>query len=118
MTEYVFPIDQYDSKEYIFFPACAYNGNRFKSVKRNYPPFYTKEEMTANMPVIITDVPRLNPDGSGVIEITSGDVSVYGHVFKRAKKRPSYFHHTADRRQKFGAVLFRRHLQNHLSGPA
>lgn len=88
MTEYVFPIDQYDSKEYIFFPACAYNGNRFQSVKRNYPPFYTKEEMKADMPVIITDVPRLNPDGSGVIEITTGDVSVpcMGMFSKERKK--------------------------------
>lgn len=88
MQEYLFPIDQYDAKEYIFFPACAYNGNRFVSVKRNYPPFYTTEEMTEDMPVMITDVPRLNPDGSGGIEITTGDVSVpCMGMFSQARKK-------------------------------
>jgi len=33
----------FDKDEYVLFPACAYNGNRFDSVKRNYPPMFTLE---------------------------------------------------------------------------
>ena len=63
-------------EEYVLFPACAYKGNQFKSVKRNYPPVFTAEEASADMEVTITDVPRLNKDGSGSIQVTTGDVSV------------------------------------------
>lgn len=37
---------------------------------------FSREEARPNMPVTITDVPRLNQDGSGKIEVTTGDVSV------------------------------------------
>lgn len=80
-----FPVD---GSEYVLFPACCYNGNRFKSVRRAYPPMFTAEEAAEDMPVTITDVIRLNEDGSGKIEVTTGDVSVpcIG-VFDRKNKR-------------------------------
>ncbi len=58
------------------FPACAYNGNRFRSVKRDYPPCFTQEEIGIDAQTLITDVVRLNEDGSGKIAVTTGDVSV------------------------------------------
>ena len=62
---------------YVFFPACCYQGNQFQSVKRSYPPMYLPEEAKAEgMPILITDVPRLETDGSGCIEVTAGDLSV------------------------------------------
>lgn len=64
----------YYNDDYILMPACAYNGNRFPSVKKSYPPMFSKEE--AEIPNLITDVPRLNQDGSGKIEVTSADMSV------------------------------------------
>lgn len=64
----------YYSDDYILMPACAYNGNRFPSVKTGYPPMFSKE--TAKIENLITDVPRLNEDGSGKIEVTSADMSV------------------------------------------
>jgi hypothetical protein len=37
---------------------------------------FLPKEAKINMPVTITDVPRLNKDGSGKIEVTTGDVAV------------------------------------------
>ena len=62
--------------DYIFIPACCYNGNRFKVLKKSYPPMFTPDEASVDMPTTITDVPRLNPDGSGKIEVTSADAAV------------------------------------------
>ena len=62
--------------DYIFMPACCYNGNRFLSLPKKYPPMFTPEEASVDMPTVITDVPRLQEDGSGKIEVTSGDAAV------------------------------------------
>jgi len=72
---------------FIFLPACAYNGNRFSRRKCPYPPMYTEEECKTGAPVI-SDVPALNPDGSGIIEVTSGDMSVpcFGAFFRESKE--------------------------------
>ena len=63
-------------REYVLFPACCYKGNQFTSLKRNYPPMFTEEEAGVEQETIITDVPRLEKDGSGSIQVTTGDVSV------------------------------------------
>ena len=77
-----------DGDEYVLLPACCYNGNRFCSLKKIYPPMFAPEEAEAQMPVTITDVIRLQPDGSGRIEAATGDVSTpcIG-VFSEAKKK-------------------------------
>ena len=75
MAEVVFDIGFYED-DYIFMPACCYNGNRFNVIKRDYPPMYTPEEASADIETCITDVPRLDKDASGAIEVTTGDVSV------------------------------------------
>lgn len=67
---------QWEEDAYVFLPACAYNGNRFQRRKTAYPPEYTVAECGVNPAPIITDVPALNPDGSGKIEVNSGDLSV------------------------------------------
>lgn len=72
----VTPEYDFDGSEYVLFPACCYNGNRFDVLKKDYPPLFTSEEARVDMPVTITDVPRLEKDGSGIIEVTTGDVSV------------------------------------------
>jgi hypothetical protein len=64
------------SDEYVLFPACAYNGNKFDVLKKKYPPMFEVAEGKVDMPVTITDVVHLNKDGSGKIEVTTGDVSV------------------------------------------
>lgn len=60
---------------YVFIPACCYAGNQFDVRKYEYPPMFTKEEAKVDMPVTITDVPRLEKDGSGKIEVTAGDAA-------------------------------------------
>lgn len=66
----------WDRDTYVFMPACVYNGNRFKKSVSSYPPMYRKEECGIMPEPVISDVPALNPDGSGSIEVTSGDLSV------------------------------------------
>ena len=77
-----------DGSEYVLLPACCYNGNRFCSLKKTYPPMFALEEAAVDLPVTITDVIRLQPDGSGRIEATTGDVSTpcIG-VFSEKKKK-------------------------------
>lgn len=80
-----------DGQEFVLFPACCYDGNRFDVLKKDYPPLFTDEEARVDMPITISDVPRLNQDGSGVIEVTAGDVSVpCVGVFSR-KYRKAFF---------------------------
>lgn len=77
-----------DGEEYVLLPACCYNGNRFVSVKREYPPMFTPEEAGVDIPVTITDVIRLNQDGSGRIETTTGDTATpCVGVFSRKRKK-------------------------------
>lgn len=76
---------QWEQDAYVFLPACAYNGNQFKRRKTNYPPEYTVAECGVNPQPIITDVPALDPDGSGRMEVTTGDLSVpcFGVFFRQ-----------------------------------
>lgn len=81
-------IENCDGSEYLLLPACAYNGNRFPVLKKEYPPMFSPEEAGPDMPGYITDVPRLEQDGSGSIQVTSGDLSVpCAGVFLPKQKR-------------------------------
>lgn len=73
---------------YVFIPACCYVGNQFEVLPYEYPPMFTLEDAKVDMPVTITDVPRLAPDGSGKIEVTAGDAATpCVGVFSPAQKR-------------------------------
>ncbi len=61
---------------YIMVPACAYDGNRFEAVSRKYPPMFTEEELGTDVPVRITDVPRLAKEGDSFMDVTTGDLAV------------------------------------------
>ncbi len=83
-----FEFSDWEDDAHIMMPACAYNGNRYRRTGRyGYPMVYTKDEV-ASKEIIIPEVPALNPDGSGVIEVTSGDMSVpcVGIFYNKAKK--------------------------------
>ena len=60
---------------YVFIPACCYAGNQFAVLDYQYPPMFRPEDAKVDMPVTITDVPRLQPDGSGRIEVSTGDAA-------------------------------------------
>ena len=61
------------------------------------------------MPITITDVPRLNADGSGAVELTTGDVSVPCIGVYRRGEGKAYFLWTVQQIQ--GVNLFRRQLR-------
>ncbi len=77
-----------NADNYVFIPACCYAGNQFQVLKYSYPPMFRPEDAKIDMPVTISDVPRLEPDGSGKIEVSTGDASVpcIG-VFSASEKR-------------------------------
>lgn len=105
-----FAIDFIDWEEdaYIFAPACLYNGNRFPKVDRCwYSPCYMNDELGENAKEYINNVPALNVDGSGVVEVTSGDmatpcVAVY---FKKSKKAVFVFFEQAVKGNNIGIKI-------------
>lgn len=77
----------WDNDSYLFMPACVYDGNRFKKSYVSYPPMYKACELGTNPEPVISDVPSLNPNGSGTVEVTSADMSLpcVGVFSKKAK---------------------------------
>ncbi|MCQ2431341.1 MAG: hypothetical protein MJ175_01920 [Clostridia bacterium] len=85
----------WEENAYILIPACAYNGNRLTRVVRGYPPMYRPEEAGADCDPLMTEVPALNPDGSGSIQVTTGDMATpCVGIFYREKKE-AFFLFTA-----------------------
>ena len=87
MSKVVIDVKFHDD-DFIFVPSACYDGNRFRCLKKKYPPMFTPEEAKLDMETCITDGPRLNPDGSGKIELTSCDPAVpcIG-VYKRCENK-------------------------------
>ena len=78
----------FNKDNYVFIPACCYAGNQFQVLKYSYPPLFKPENARINMPITISDVPRLEPDGSGKIEVTTGDAATpCVGVFSPSEKR-------------------------------
>ncbi len=65
-----------DKDDFVLFPACCYNANKFKAKLMSYPPMFSLSETGLDVPTTITDVPRLNEDATGCISIDVGDLSV------------------------------------------
>lgn len=61
---------------YIMVPACAYDGNRFEAVHRRYPPMFIEEELGIDVPVRMTEVPRLARNGDSFMDVTTGDMAM------------------------------------------
>lgn len=72
----------------MFMPACAYNGNRFKIMKMNYPPRYRHEHYGTDNEPLIGNIPSMGKDGKGEIEVTSADMAVpcVGLYYKNKKQ--------------------------------
>ena len=79
---------EWEDDAYIFLPACVYDGNKFKRKRFTYPPMYRETDCGVRALPLISDVPALNTDGSGKIEVTSGDMSVpcFGVFFRHKQK--------------------------------
>ena len=72
-VEFHLPVRPSDS--YIMIPACAYDGNRFEAVARKYPPMFLESEMGTDVPVRMTQVPRLARTGDSFMDVTTGDMA-------------------------------------------
>lgn len=93
--ELVYSIDmEITGEEYVLFPACCYKGNQFQSFRKNYPPMFLEEETGVEIENGITDVPRLEKDGSGSIQVTTGDVSVPCVAVYSEKEKKAVFVYT------------------------
>ncbi|MGN0516158.1 hypothetical protein [Eubacterium sp.] len=67
----------WDKDNYVFAPAALYNGNRFESLCKEYPPMLTAQEAQSySGETVISDVPRLNRNGDGYVQLNSGDLSL------------------------------------------
>ncbi len=67
----------WSTENYVLAPAAAYNGNRFRSLRKPYPPMLHAEDgIAAEMPVTITDVPCLSQrEGLSALHLRSGDMA-------------------------------------------
>jgi hypothetical protein len=79
---------EWEKDTYLFMPSCVYDGNAFEKMSCRYPPIYRESDLKTNACPIISDIPALNPDRSGKIEVTSGDLSVpcVGVFFRKSKE--------------------------------
>ena len=83
-----FRLDAPIADTYVMIPGCAYDGNRFERVRRSYPPMYTEEEFGLDVPVRMTEVPALAPEGDSFMDVTSGDMALpCVCVLRRSEKR-------------------------------
>jgi len=80
----------WEDDTYLFMPACAYNGNRdiHRRTFLRYPPYCCPENIGLNPRLDGAQVPGLEPDGSGLMEVTAGDMSVpcFGVYLPKARK--------------------------------
>lgn len=76
----------YERDAYVFAPACIYDGNRYKKVRRSYPPQYYEGE--TEEPRILYGIPALDVDGGGSAEFTVADMAspIIGVFYKHAKE--------------------------------
>jgi hypothetical protein len=72
-----FELAGWSTRNYVLMPAAAYDGNRFKSIRMDYPPFLHEHDgIGPDMPITITDVPRLElEEGPSFIHLRSGDMA-------------------------------------------
>jgi hypothetical protein len=73
-----FTFNNWSKSNYVLMPGATYNGNRFESRRIRYSPkLLDSRDIGPEMPMIISDVPRLNiNDGPSRIQERSGTMSV------------------------------------------
>jgi len=89
----VWRFSDWEPDTWVFLPACAYGGNRewtgIPLAEPVYPPGPSAHGRGPEPRLEMTEtVPALKPDGSGVIEVTAGDLSVpcAGFFFPKAQR--------------------------------
>lgn len=72
-----FNFREWSAKNYVLMPAAVYNGNRVKSIKQPYLPFWADaRDIGIDKPQLVSDIPRLNiNEGPSRIQQRTGDMS-------------------------------------------
>jgi hypothetical protein len=98
-----FDFNDWNTNNYVFAPGAIYNGNRFRSFDIPYPPYiYDRKDKPMNMPVTITNVPRLNTDATPArIELLTGNCSTPMFGFYNESQKKGWIM-LADQGTKFG----------------
>lgn len=104
----IFRKNGWQTDNYVFAPSALYNGNRFYSLSKQYPPMLTKEERERfNGETVISDIPRLAGDGSAVVQLNVGDLAVpcFGWFSKSEKKGYLLFFEQENELGNFGITI-------------
>jgi hypothetical protein len=69
-------VDGWSPDDYLLLPGACYNGNRFESRHVPYPALLNEPaDIGANVPTIISDIPRLDVRGPSRIDLLAGDLT-------------------------------------------
>jgi hypothetical protein len=87
-----FDFADWSTENYILVPAQLYGGNRFRVLPIGYPPYiYNEKDRPLDMPVTVTDILHLNPDGSAAkVEMNTGNVATPMLSFFNPKARRGF----------------------------
>jgi len=72
-----FDFSDWDPENYVFAPAQLYNGNRFRILPIQYPPYiHDPKDRPLDMPITTTNILHLNKDGSHAkVEMNTGNLA-------------------------------------------
>lgn len=104
----IFRKSEWQTDNYVFAPSALYDGNRFSSLAKQYPPMLTKEESEKLQgKTVVSDVPRLDSDGSAVVQLNSGDLATpcIGWFSKSEKKACLLFFEQENELGNFGITI-------------
>jgi hypothetical protein len=84
-----FDFTNWSTDNYILVPSMIYGGNRFRILPVGYPPYiYNEKDRPPEMPITVTNIPHLNPDGSHAkIELNTGNVATPMLSFFNSKEK-------------------------------
>lgn len=98
----------WEINNYVFAPSALYNGNRFESLEKPYPPMLNKEESEfLKGKTVLSDVPRLRLDGNGGVQLGVGDLSVPCVGFFSVKQQSGFllFFKQENELENFGVAI-------------
>jgi len=83
----------WSTKNYVLMPSAVYNGNRVKSKRHPYCPFwFDANDVGIDKPQLVSDVPRLNIDtGFSRIQQRTGDMSTPSIGFHDPSKKQGFW---------------------------
>lgn len=87
-----FDFNSWSIDNYILVPAVLYGGNRFRILPIDYPPYiHYEKDRPLNMPVTVTNIPHLKPDGSyAKVEMNTGNTATPMLSFFNPKEKRGF----------------------------